>query len=295
MLIPKDHISRRSTDSYYLNADTVLRTHMSAHDIELIQRGDRAFLATGDVYRRDAIDACHYPVFHQMDAVRFDPNLVHKATREEKVDIVKNDLKQTLEGMIAALFGQVDTRWVDAYFPFTEPSYELEIYFEGQWLEVLGCGVLQQQIIRDAGMGEEVAWAFGLGLERLAMVLFKIPDIRLFWSQDERFLSQFREGTITNFKPYSQYPECYKDVSFWHETDTFHENDLFEIIRNIAGDLVEKVILVDEFCHPKTQRQSKCFRIMYRHMDRNLTNAEVDQVQKQVRDQLHVQLKLDLR
>ncbi|CCI46963.1 unnamed protein product [Albugo candida] len=268
---------------------------MSAHDIELIQRGDRAFLATGDVYRRDAIDACHYPVFHQMDAVRFDPNLVHKATREEKVDIVKNDLKQTLEGMIAALFGQVDTRWVDAYFPFTEPSYELEIYFEGQWLEVLGCGVLQQQIIRDAGMGEEVAWAFGLGLERLAMVLFKIPDIRLFWSQDERFLSQFREGTITNFKPYSQYPECYKDVSFWHETDTFHENDLFEIIRNIAGDLVEKVILVDEFCHPKTQRQSKCFRIMYRHMDRNLTNAEVDQVQKQVRDQLHVQLKLDLR
>lgn len=246
---------------------------------------------------------------------------MHKATREEKVDIVKNDLKQTLEGMIVALFGQVDTRWVDAYFPFTEPSYELEIYFEvsilrfvimrsvewilvdtwqGQWLEVLGCGVLQQQIIRDAGMGEEVAWAFGLGLERLAMVLFKIPDIRLFWSQDERFLSQFREGTITNFKPYSQYPECYKDVSFWHETDTFHENDLFEIIRNIAGDLVEKVcdgyishtgfatsprffsykvILVDEFCHPKTQRQSKCFRIMYRHMDRNLTNAEVDQVQ----------------
>jgi phenylalanyl-tRNA synthetase alpha chain len=147
---------------------------------------------------------------------------------------------------------------------------------------VLGCGVLQQEIVRGAGNGEEVGWAFGLGLERLAMVLFDIPDIRLFWSTDERFISQFKDGQITKFKPYSKFPVCYKDVSFWHGDD-FHENNLCEIVRDVAGDMVEKVELVDEFRHPKTQRDSKCYRIMYRHMDRNLTNEEVDELQVRLR------------
>lgn len=143
---------------------------------------------------------------------------------------------------------------------------------------MLGCGVLEQKIVRNAGIGEDVGWAFGLGLERLAMVLFDIPDIRLFWSQDPRFLSQFKDGQITKFKPYSKYPECYKDVSFWHGED-FHENDLYEVVRDVAGDLVEQVSVVDQFRHPKTQRESKCFRIVYRHMDRSLTNEEVDSYQ----------------
>lgn len=149
---------------------------------------------------------------------------------------------------------------------------------QGDWLEVLGCGVLQQQIVRNAGLGEQVGWAFGLGLERLAMVLFDIPDIRLFWSKDARFISQFKDGEITTFKPYSKYPACYKDVSFWHDSD-FHENNLCEVVREIAGDIVEQVAVVDEFMHPKTQRQSKCYRITYRHMDRNLTNEEIDALQ----------------
>lgn len=105
---------------------------------------------------------------------------------------------------------------------------------------MLGCGVLEQQIVRNAGIGEEVGWAFGLGLERLAMVLFDIPDIRLFWSKDQRFISQFKDGEITKFKPYSKYPGCYKDVSFWHGED-FHENNLCEVVRDVAGDLVEQV------------------------------------------------------
>jgi phenylalanyl-tRNA synthetase alpha chain len=104
-------------------------------------------------------------------------------------------------------------------------------------MEVLGSGVLRQEIIRAQGHGEEIGWAFGLGLERLAMVLFDIPDIR---SQDPRFISQFMDGQITKFKPYSKYPGCYKDVSFWHD-DEFHENNLCEIVRDIAGDMVEKV------------------------------------------------------
>lgn len=86
-------------------------------------------------------------------------------------------------------------RWVDAYFPFTDPSYELEIFFNGEWLEVLGCGVMQQPILDRTFPGEK-AWAFGLGLERLAMVLFDIPDIRLFWTADQRFLKQFKAGDL---------------------------------------------------------------------------------------------------
>lgn len=119
------------------------------------------------------------------------------------------------------------------------------------------------------GQSHKSGWAFGLGLERIAMVLYNIPDIRLFWSEDTRFLSQFKAGQITQFKPYSKYPPCYKDMSFWLPPKTvtveagsdaggkieegtkgnggrkeFHENDYCEIVREVAGDLVETVTLV---------------------------------------------------
>lgn len=294
MLVPQDHVSRRPTDTYYVNPRTVLRAHTSAHEVPMLKQGIKSFLITGDVYRRDEIDASHYPVFHQVEGVRLFPELNDHPSRDVKVDIVKEDLKRTLEGLVEALFGKVEMRWVEAYFPFTEPSLELEIYFNGDWMEMLGCGVLRQEIIRGAGVGEEVGWAFGLGLERLAMVLFDIPDIRLFWSTDERFVSQFQDGQITKFKPYSKYPECYKDVSFWHPED-FHENNLCEVVRDVAGDMVEQVALVDEFRHPKTQRLSKCYRITYRHMDRNLTNEEVDKLQVEVRDRMVKLLGVELR
>lgn len=87
-----------------------------------------------------------------------------------------------------------------------------------------------------------MGWAFGLGLERIAMILYSIPDIRLFWSTDERFLSQFEHGKITTFKPYSKYPSCYKDVSFWTpQGRSLHENDFCDVVRDIAGDLVQDV------------------------------------------------------
>merc|ERR1712032_353376 len=113
-----------------------------------------------------------------------------------EVEYVERDLKQTLEGLAKHLFGDVECRWVEAYFPFTDPSIELEIFFNNEWLEVLGCGVMQQKIL-DGNYGEgKKAWAFGLGIERLAMILFDIPDIRLFWSGDERFLKQFKAGDL---------------------------------------------------------------------------------------------------
>ena len=134
------------------------------------------------------------------------------------------------------------------------------------------------------------------------MVLFGIPDIRLFWSQDPRFLEQFQPGQICSFKPYSKYPECSKDISFWlpeqvrgDDGASYHANDLHELIRQEAGDIVEKVSLFDEFTHPKSGRRSEAWRITYRHMDRSLTNEEVDAIQERVRKQLASKLRVELR
>lgn len=311
LLIPPDHPSRKRGDNYYINRKTMLRAHTSAHQRELVSAGLDAFLLAGDVYRRDEIDASHYPVFHQMEGVRlfsshelfssveggdslslFEENgrrTPHKQEVHslESVKLVEFNLKQTLSRLISHLFGpEVEVRWVECYFPFTHPSFELEVLFRGEWLEVLGCGVMEQQLLHSAGADHKLGWAFGLGLERLAMVLYDIPDIRLFWSRDERFLKQFRVQDIQqliSFQPLSKYPPLLNDISFWlPQSDSFTENDFYDLVRSIGGDLVEKVTLVDDFTHPKTKRRSHCYRIMYRHMERTLTQQEVRLVHEQI-------------
>ncbi|XP_028289825.1 phenylalanine--tRNA ligase, mitochondrial isoform X2 [Gouania willdenowi] len=309
LLIPLHHPSRKRGDNYYLNRRTMLRAHTSAHQRELVSSGLDAFLLAGDVYRRDEIDSSHYPVFHQMEGVRLfsdhelfstvasgdDLSLFEHGGRRtaekqavhslEAVKLVEFNLKQTLTRLVTHLFGGgVEVRWVDCYFPFTHPSFELEVRFHGDWMEVLGCGVMEQELLHSAGAGNKLGWAFGLGLERLAMVLYEIPDIRLFWSQDERFLKQFRVSDIqqpVSFQPLSKYPALQNDISFWLSND-FTENDFYELVRSIAGDLVEEVRLTDKFTHPKTGRRSNCYRIVYRHMERTLTQQEVRLVHEQI-------------
>lgn len=206
----------------------------------------------------------------------------------ESAKLVEFNLKQTLTRLVTHLFGDdVDIRWVDCYFPFTHPSFEIEVRFQGEWMEVLGCGVMEQQMLDSAGAENKLGWAFGLGLERLAMILYDIPDIRMFWSQDERFLKQFRVHDIHQnicFQPLSKYPPLHNDISFWLPAgrDSFTANDFYELVRSIAGDLVEKVSLVDEFTHPKTGRRSQCYRIIYRHMERTLTQQEVRLVHEEI-------------
>ena len=294
--VEKDHVSRRKSDTYYLHEDLLLRTHTSAHQNYFISRGKTAFVISGDVYRRDEIDSSHYPVFHQMEGVRiFKDN-------STSVDAISTDLKDTLTGLALHLFPYgTETRWNDDYFPFTHPSFELEVKFEGKWLEVLGCGVIHEEVMSIAGQPGRKGWAFGLGLERLAMVLFGIPDIRLFWTDDERFHSQFRhidpqqnELIFSRFEPYSKYPSCWKDVSFWLP-EKFEVNDIYEVIRSVGGDLIEKVELFDEFTNKKINRTSHAYRITYRHMDRSLTNEEVDEVQFQIREALAREVGVDLR
>lgn len=325
LLFPVDHVGRSPNDTYYLNQSTLLRTHTSAHQGDLLRKGVRSFLVTGDVYRRDEIDSVHYPVFHQVEGVKlFDPislakvrgtapaipaNMaleqyytdLHYKTHPE-VCFIEADLKRTLEDLAKSLFGKVDVRWVEGYFPFTSPSWELEIFFNNTWLEVLGCGVVHPTILQRCGLAQERGWAFGMGLERLAMVLFGIPDIRLFWTEDKRFHEQFASlATLSledigkvKFKPYSKYPSCFKDISFWIHED-FHENQFFELVRSVAGDLCENVQLVSVFKHPKTAKQSHCYRINYRSMDRNLTNEEVGVLQQEIQKQAASQLGVVIR
>eukprot|EP01134_Creolimax_fragrantissima_P008252 CFRG8252T1 len=316
VLTPPDHVSRSKNDTYYLNQNALLRTHTSAHQADMLRQGHRNFLLAGDVYRRDEIDSSHYPVFHQMEGMRmFGPDempglgnmLENGVETEEKqaehtlaaAQFAEKDLKRNLEGMTSALFGDVEMRWVSAYFPFTHPSWELEIYFKGDWLEVLGCGITRQQMVYKAGTVDHMGWAFGMGLERLAMVLYDISDIRLFWSDDERFLKQFDETTkgTTQFTPFSKHPPCKKDLAFWLPNTGAHfvDNDFFELVRNAAGDIVENVEMIDEFMHPKTMQHSKCYRITYRSMDRPVSNEEINLIQERVRSTVAEELKVTLR
>ena len=306
--IPPEHPGRSKSDTYYLTDTELLRTHTSAHQSQHLRQGHEAFLCTGDVYRRDEIDASHFPAFHQMEGVRVFEKEEWESKGVEAVDLARDELRTPLEGLARHLFGDVEMRWVDAYFPFTEPSMELEIFFKGEWLEVLGCGVMEMQILEEAGLGDKRAWAFGLGLERLAMVLFDVPDIRLFWSDDKRFTKQFEAGMfkaggvdMRKFKPYSKYPPCLKDVSFWLPKDAedgsnlFSENNLCEVVRDAAGSLVEEVKLIDEFENKKKGLTSNCFRIVYRSMERSLTDDEINTIQEKVREDMVAKLGVELR
>ncbi|CAI9740414.1 phenylalanine--tRNA ligase, mitochondrial-like [Octopus vulgaris] len=305
LLVPADHVSRKVSDSYYINSNLMLRAHTSAHQCDLIRSGLDAFLVIGDVYRRDSIDQTHFPVFHQVEGVRLftqhtlfqndssqclfeegerldDKQAYH---RREVINLIEEDLKNCLLNLAIHLFGtNIEVRWVPAYFPFTHPSWELEIKYEDKWMELLGCGIIEQEILHTAGAGSQVGWAFGLGLERLAMCLYQIPDIRLFWSKDSGFLSQFQVDdphTPITYKPVSQFPQCLNDISFWLP-DNYEENNFYELVREIGGNMVEQVFRVDEFYHSKKKRHSHCYRIVYRHLLKTLTQQEVNLVHQNI-------------
>lgn len=216
---------------------------------------------------------------------------------------MEHELKRILGEMAKALFGpKIQIRWVDSQFPFTQPSFELEIFYREKWIEVLGCGIIRDEILQSAGVQNSIGYAFGMGLERLAMILFDIPDIRLFWSRDSGFLGQFNERLPINrmkYKPVSSYPQCPNDVSFWLPEDSsinkFQVNDLNDLVRDIGGDVIEQVTLIDKFKHPKTGKSSLCFRIVYRHMERTLTQEEVNEIHKKIENELVSKFNVTIR
>ncbi|XP_065354035.1 phenylalanine--tRNA ligase, mitochondrial [Cloeon dipterum] len=309
LLIPKNHISRLKSDCYYIDSAHLLRAHTTAHQVELIKSGIDSYLTVGDVYRRDEIDSSHYPVFHQLDAARlYSKHEIYKQEDISGISLFENgdktaekqevhtldtalflqaELKACLEKLARNLFGEdAEIRWVESVFPFTHPSFELEVLYNGNWLELLGCGVMKQEILANCGITDKVGWAFGIGLERLAMRLYQIPDIRLFWSQDTGFLNQFRKATPTSavtYKTISVFPQCTNDMSFWlPEGTAFSPNDFYDLVRQVGGDVIEQVTLIDEFNHPKTKLTSHCYRIVYRHMQKTLTKTEVNRVHEDI-------------
>lgn len=233
---------------------------------------------------------------------------------QDAVTVVEKELKSQIESYIRKLFGdELQTRWIDAVFPFTHPSWELEIKLphkqndnngrSDEWLELLGCGIIEQKILNRDGQSSCIGWAAGIGLERLAMLFYSIPDIRLFWTKDTGFLVQFEQLVPFEpfeYRPISSYPQKVFDISFWlplegQPEDKWSPNDVHAIILEIGGDLVEQVHLVDQWSRPKDGLLSNTYRIVYRSHERALTNHEVNKVHEQIEQALVQQLKVQIR
>ncbi|MDA0672810.1 MAG: phenylalanine--tRNA ligase subunit alpha [Cyanobacteria bacterium] len=178
-----DHPARDMQDTLYLPNGDLMRTHTSNIQIRYMQNHEPPLrvLATGRCYRRDTVDATHAAVFHQIEFFAVDKGITF------------TDLRGTIRAFIDELFGEIPIRFRPSFFPFTEPSAEVDVEWQGRWLEVLGCGMIDPNVLKAVGYDPEVytGFAAGLGVERLAMVQHEIDDIRRLYSSDLRFLNQF--------------------------------------------------------------------------------------------------------
>jgi len=181
--IPEDHPARDMQDTFYLGGDRLLRTHTSPVQIRFLEENPPPvrIVAPGRVYRRDAVDATHSPVFHQVEVLAID----------EGLDF--SHLRGTVMAFLKAFFGDLPVRFRASYFPFTEPSAEVDVQWRGRWLEVMGCGMVDPAVLEGLGLDPErwSGFAAGLGVERFCMVRHGIDDIRRLYTSDLRFLEQF--------------------------------------------------------------------------------------------------------
>ena len=183
---PDWHPARYESDTLYTNTnlETLLRTQTSTVQIRHMENNDPPayIVAPGRVFRSDQLDATHSPVFHQLEGLAIDKNL--KFT----------DLKGTLEYFVKQFFGSdIETKFIPHFFPFTEPSAEVLVKWKnGEWLEILGCGMVDPNVLKHVGYPEEFqGFAWGVGIERLAMLKYQIDHIKNFYDNDIRFLEQF--------------------------------------------------------------------------------------------------------
>ena len=194
--LPKDHPARDTQDTFYITENVLLRTQTSPVQIRTMEQRKPPIriIAPGRVYRSDAVDATHSPIFHQIEGLVVDKS------------ITMSDLKGCLETVIKRLYGEDSVvRFRPHHFPFTEPSAEVDVQCfachgkgcrickrEG-WIEILGCGMVHPKVLRNCGLDpkEYSGFAFGIGLERIVMRRFAVDDMRLFYENDTRFLEQF--------------------------------------------------------------------------------------------------------
>lgn len=309
---PADHPARSKSDTYYVDDKNILRTHTTVMWYYYLQNEKIkakiakqeliSSLSFGKVYRKDEIDRHHMNVFHQMDGWYLCP-------KEQKI-ITSEDLQNVLIKIAQAVFGQeVKYRFTKDFFPYTDPSLEMEIEVKdsnpaksqgdrgARWVEVLGSGVVKGSVLEKLGVDSSKynGWAFGFGLERLAIISMELPDIRLLWSDDERVKKQLVLGN--KFKEVSKFPPITRDISFVVDK-SFIPNNYFDLIRDLGGDLVEEVTSLDKFENAEKfgpDKTSYTYRIVYRSNERTLQTSEIDPIQDKIYQETAKQFKAELR
>jgi len=284
-----NHPARSKSDTYFVNEDKILRTHTTVLRYYYLTRPEiqeklqkewiLKALSRGKTYRRDEIDSKHYPVFHQIDGLY----LVEKS----KEKIGKEELYDVLKQLIISIYGEdIEYRITDDTFPYTDPSLQAEVKFNGERLELLWSWVVKWSVLKSLWIDAEKynGWAFGPGIERLVMPKMKIPDIRIVWSQDPRITSQ--RGDITKeFQPVSKYPSTYRDISFIIDKK-ISLNEYFDLVRDLSWDLVEQVTILDTYENDEkfgAGKISYTFRIVYRSYEKTLLNDEINAIQEKIR------------
>src|SRR3989344_6426719 len=283
----QDHPARSKSDTYYVDDKNILRTHdtvfwyyyLNLPEIKarIAKNESLGTLCYGKVYRKDEIDRRHMNIFHQMGGWYLVPD-------NEKV-LELDDLKNVLAEIVKTIFGpDVVYRFNEDIFPYTDPSLEVEVQVEGEWVELLGGGMPKKAVLANMGVTGYNGWAYGFGLERLAIASMKLPDIRLLWSEDERVKKQLVLGEP--FTEVSKYPPTIRDISFIVDKN-FVPNDYFDLVRDVAGDLVEEVDLIDKYDNEEKfgkDKLSYAYRITYRSINRTLINDEVDKLHKDLEE-----------
>jgi phenylalanyl-tRNA synthetase alpha chain len=290
---PADHPARSKSDTYYVDKENILRTHdtvfwyyyLNHPEVKArLARGEAmGTLCYGKVYRKDEIDSRHMNIFHQLGGWYIAPD-------SEPVE--PEHLKQVLGDIVHAIFGP-DTKFRinDDTFPYTDPSFEVELNVKGtaaegpargEWLEILGSGMPKKSVLKKMGVEGYHGWAFGFGIERLAIASMALPDIRLLWSEDERIKKQLKLGQT--YQEVSKYPPITRDISFI-VAKTFTPNDYFDLVRDVGGDLVEEVALLDSYENDDkfgAENMSYAYRVVYRSIERTLTSEEIDIMHKKL-------------
>ncbi len=296
--MPEGHPARSKSDTYYVDEQNVLRTHDTVFWYYYLNHPDikkrienKEILGTicyGKVYRKDEIDRTHMNVFHQFGGLYLAP--------DDKQTITPDDLKNALSEIAKSVFGEnVNYRFYDHQFPYTDPSFEMEVFINDKWVEMLGSGMARKTVLSNFGLEGYHGWAFGFGLERLAIVNMELPDIRLLWSTDARVKKQLVFGN--KYVEVSKFPPIIRDISFI-VPKTFVPNDYFDVIRDIGGDLVEEVALTDSYENDEkfgADRKSFTYRITYRSNERTLEASEIDPIQDEVYKQTAEQFGAELR
>jgi len=294
---PAEHPARSKSDTYYVDEKNILRTHTTVcwyYYLNLPEIKEKVtkeesigVVSYGKVYRKDEIDRRHMNIFHQIDGLFLCPKNKHEVTQD--------DLKNVLIEVAQGVFGKdIKYRFNGDTFPYTHSSLEMEVdknslnenKTEEEWVEVLGAGIVEPKVLEKLGIdGEKYnGWAFGFGLERLAIISMELPDIRLLWSKDPRVTKQLKLGN--KFVEVSKYPPIVRDISFIVSKD-FIPNNYFDLVRDVVGDLGEEVALLDKYENAEKFGEDKisyAYRITYRSLDRTLTDTEINDLHKKLEE-----------